>query len=213
MYSVSETRNCCIHRETVLCALQGFQIKQMIFFHSKRVSAMRNIIQNGLFVIQKNVYTFLFPFLRPKLIHAGCFIILIFFLKICWQRGRLSKFVHNNCFPLLYRSLSPGGCNKKSLWTFFVSRRGRKMKSWSGHNNSRGIRALKFSYDRFVTHSKRRQKSCSDSSQERPFEILSQVFKNSRLDAIKGRGEREKCEEEKEVFFLVPFKLFSIAAN
>lgn len=42
--------------------LQGFQIKQMIFFHSKRVSAMRNIIQNGLFVIQKkkrkNVYTF-----------------------------------------------------------------------------------------------------------------------------------------------------------
>jgi hypothetical protein len=76
--SLCETRNCCVHRETVLCALQGFQIKQMIFFHSKRVSAMRNIIQNGLFVIQK-MYTFLFPFLRPKLIHAGCFIIPKFF--------------------------------------------------------------------------------------------------------------------------------------
>lgn len=87
MYSVSETRNCCVHRETVLCALQGFQIKQMIFFHSKRVSAMRNIIQNGLFVIQKNVYTFLFPFLRAKLIHAGCFIILKFFKDLLASRA------------------------------------------------------------------------------------------------------------------------------
>jgi hypothetical protein len=45
---------------------------------------MRNIIQNGLFVIRKKIFSehFLFPFLRPKLIHAGCFIILEFFLKI-----------------------------------------------------------------------------------------------------------------------------------
>lgn len=58
-------RETAVYIDTVLC-FAGLQIKQMIFFRSKRVSAMRNIIQNGLFVIQKNCIHFFISIFTTK---------------------------------------------------------------------------------------------------------------------------------------------------
>lgn len=157
--SLCETRNCCVHRETVLCALQGFQIKQMIFFHSKRVSAMRNIIQNGLFVIQKNVYTFFIFIFTTKA--YSCW---VFYhpriLKICWQQGRLSKFVHNNCFIFF---LPLGATAIKKLMDLLSGKKDDGILIWT-HFNSPRIKALNFFIRPFCHTFVYIAQSCSHSS-------------------------------------------------
>lgn len=72
-----------VHRHS---ALQGFQIKQMIFFsvHSERISAMRNM--TGLSVIQENCTFFISIFMAESFIHAGSFIFPNFFKDLLKRR-------------------------------------------------------------------------------------------------------------------------------
>lgn len=99
---MSYVLNCWLKRETAYVhrhsALQGFQIKQMIFFFIPNVYLQCVIWQD--FPLSKEIVLFLFPFLWPKLIHAGSFIFQ-FFLKICWK-GEFKKFALITIFSLVF---------------------------------------------------------------------------------------------------------------